>query len=228
MNPALAENLIGGRCFGKIKKEIMSLDDTNRVDDEQVDSDNSEDTLGANPSPDSAQEACSETESEVEQESSKKEKKKRKSKKEDKIAELEAQLADSKDKHLRLFSDFDNFRKRTMKERLDLLKSASADVIKNLLPVVDDLERALSSMADGNENKEGITLIYNKLIATLTKDGLEPMDAKGKVFDVDMHAALTRIPAPSEADKGTVVDVIEKGYLLNGKVLRYAKVVVGA
>lgn len=206
----------------------MSLDDTNRVDDEQVTSNGSEDVLGENPSQESDQEASSETESEVEKGSSKKDKKRHKHKKEDKIAELEAQLADSKDKHLRLFSDFDNFRKRTMKERLELLKNASADVIKNLLPVVDDLERALGSMAEDNENKEGITLIYNKLMASLAKEGLASMDAKGKVFDVDMHEALTRIPASCEEEKGAVVDVIEKGYLLNDKVLRYAKVVVGA
>lgn len=202
----------------------MSLDDTNRVDDELEATNGSEDVIGETPS----QEPSPEADSEVGKGSSKKEKKRNKHKKEDKIAELEAQLAEAKDKHLRLFSDFDNFRKRTMKERLELLKNASADVIKNLLPVVDDLERALGSMAENNENIEGITLIYNKLMATLTKEGLTPMDAKGKVFDVDMHEALTRVPALSEADKGTVVDVIEKGYLLNDKVLRYAKVVVGA
>ena len=134
------------------------------------------------------------------------------------------------DKYLRLYSDFDNFRKRTIKEKSDLISSANSGVIKDLLPIIDDFERAIQS----NENtedpeglKEGFQLIYNKLKGILVAKGLKPMDSKGQVFDMDLHEAITNIPASSEEEKGKVVDVVEKGYFLNEKVLRYAKVVVG-
>lgn len=142
---------------------------------------------------------------------------------EDKVREIN-------DKYLRLYSDFENFRKRTAKERLDLINSAGSDVIKSLLPVCDDFERAIAS----NENsediesiKEGFALLHQKLVNVLTSNGVKPMDSKGKVFDVDEHEALTKIPAPEEDLKGKIVDVVEKGYYLNDKVIRFAKVVVG-
>lgn len=145
----------------------------------------------------------------------------------EKVQELGQKLDELNDKYLRLFSEFDNYRKRTQRERLELFKTASEDVIAALLPVVDDFERALKS--DGDENfKEGVELIYSKLLKTLNQKGLEPLDSMGAEFDTDFHEAITNIPAPTPDMKGKVVDVIEKGYKLNDKVIRFAKVVVGS
>ncbi len=162
-------------------------------------------------------------------------KSKSKDKKEDKkhiekITELEANLAELNDKYLRLFSEFDNYRKRTLKERLDLMKTASQDLIIELLPVVDDFERALKALEtthDAVKAAEGVQLIYNKYKSILTRKGLEPMITLGQDFDTDFHEAITNIPAPSEDLKGKIIDEVEKGYLLNGKVIRFAKVVIG-
>ncbi|MDX1651864.1 MAG: nucleotide exchange factor GrpE [Brumimicrobium sp.] len=134
------------------------------------------------------------------------------------------------DKYLRLYSDFDNYRKRTIKEKSELISSAGAGVMKDMLSVLDDFERAIASnekTQDPEVLKEGFQLIYNKFKNILTAKGLQPMDSFGKPFDLDHHEAITNIPAPSEEQKGKVVDVLEKGYFLNDKVLRYAKVVVG-
>ncbi len=165
----------------------------------------------------------------------KKEKKKKRSKKaskDDKIEELEGKVAEINDKYLRLFSEFDNFRRRTAKERLELSKSASAKLVESLLPVLDDFDRGMASISGDDESskgaREGMELIYNKFMAILKREGLEEMNSKGKEFDTDFHEALTKIPAPEEDLKGKVVDVIEKGYLMNEKVIRYAKVVVGS
>jgi molecular chaperone GrpE len=149
---------------------------------------------------------------------------------ETKQPDFEAQLAAANDKYLRLYSEFDNFRKRTQRERLELLQNASADVIKSLLPVLDDFERAIRNnekATDIQAINEGVQLVYNKFKGILTRNGLEPMDSAGEVFDVDKHEAITNIPAPSEDLKGKVVDEVEKGYSMNGKVIRFAKVVVG-
>lgn len=146
------------------------------------------------------------------------------------IEELEQNLADLNDKYLRLYSEFDNFRKRTNKERLELQLSASKDTILEILPVVDDFERAIQSFEAHNlsqEAKEGIQLIYNKLMTILKQKGLELMDVKNQEFNTDQMEAITNIPAPTEDMKGKVVDVIQQGYLLHGKILRFAKVVVG-
>lgn len=146
------------------------------------------------------------------------------------IEQLEATIADLKDKHLRLFSEFDNYRKRTTKERIELFKTASADIITDLLSVLDDFDRANKSFettTDIEAVKTGFELIHSKLNNLLAKKGLESMDAKGKDFDTDFHEAITEIPAPTEELKSKVVDVVERGYLLNGKVIRFAKVVVG-
>lgn len=142
---------------------------------------------------------------------------------EDTIAKLEESLSLEKDKYLRLVAEFENYKKRNLKERLDLLKSAGADVITSVIPVLDDFERA---MQVGNL-PEGINLIYNKLANTLEQKGLKKMDAKGKEFDADLHDAITNIPVEDEGMKGKVVDEVEKGYYLNDKVIRHAKVVVG-
>ena len=149
---------------------------------------------------------------------------------EEDINNLETQIADLKDKHLRLFSEFDNFRKRTTKERIELFKTANADLILDLIPVLDDFDRAQQSMAESSDAeaiKAGVELVYNKLYKTLEKRGLQCMDSKEKDFDTDFHEAITEIPAPTEELKSKVVDVVEKGYTLNEKVIRYAKVVVG-
>jgi len=149
---------------------------------------------------------------------------------EERIEALENQLNELNDKYLRLFSEFDNYRKRTNKERLELLKTASEDTIINLLPVLDDFERAMAAMEKNGVtgvDVDGIKLIYNKLLGILTKKGLEPITTKGQPFDTDFHEALTTVPAPEEELKGKVIDEIEKGYLLGGKVIRFARVVVG-
>ena len=145
------------------------------------------------------------------------------------LEEEKAKYAELNDKYLRLFSEFDNFRKRTAKEKLDLTATASENVIKDILPVFDDFERALQNMEkNGNEaDVQGVTLIFNKLKDTLKKKGLEEIDAMGAEFNTDEHEALTMIPAPEEDKKGKVLDVIQKGYKLNGKVIRFARVVVG-
>ena len=145
------------------------------------------------------------------------------------LEEEKAKYAELNDKYLRLFSEFDNFRKRTAKEKLDLTVTASENVIKDILPVLDDFERALQNMEkNGNEaDLQGVTLIFNKLKDTLKKKGLEEIEAMGAEFNTDEHEALTMISAPEEDKKGKVLDVIQKGYKLNGKVIRFARVVVG-
>jgi molecular chaperone GrpE len=142
----------------------------------------------------------------------------------------EQQLTELKDKYIRLVAEFDNFKKRSIKERYELIKTASQDTIVSLLPVLDDFDRAKKASDDENAEEsfsEGITLVYNKLKNTLNSRGLCVMETKGKSFDPEMHEALTEIPAPSEDLKGKIIDTIEQGYLLNDKIIRYAKVVVG-
>lgn len=148
----------------------------------------------------------------------------------DKTAEFEQKLAEANDKYLRLYSEFDNYRKRTSRERIDLLKTAGEDVIKSLLPILDDFERAVKSNETATDIaavNEGVKLVQQKFRNLLLQKGLEPMNTVGQPFDTDMHEALTNIPAPSEDMKGKVVDELEKGYTLGGKVIRFAKVIVG-
>ena len=142
------------------------------------------------------------------------------------LENLKNEVALEKDKNLRLFAEFDNFRKRTAKERIELFTTASKDVITSLIPVIDNFERALK--AQNISDDDGIMLIYNQLKGELEKKGLKEIeDPKGKVLDTDFHEAITNIPAENKKDKGKIIDVIEKGYMLGDKVLRYAKVVVG-
>ena len=141
-------------------------------------------------------------------------------------AEVKDELSEMKEKYLRLYSDFENFRKRTAKEKIDLIQGASAQLIIELLPVMDDYERALANAPQG-EISEGTQLIFNRLNSILLAKGLKELPAKGEVFDADLHDCITQFPAPTEAEKGKVVEVIEKGYTLNEKVIRFAKVVVG-
>lgn len=149
---------------------------------------------------------------------------------EDELERLKEEAAAAKDKYLRLAAEFDNYRRRSAKERLELVATAGKDVIAALLDVLDDSERAarqIESAADLNTEKEGIMLVFNKLRHVLQQKGLKPMDANGVPFDPELHDAITEIPAPSEALKGKVVDVIQPGYYLNDKLIRHAKVVVG-
>ena len=150
---------------------------------------------------------------------------------EEKLKSSEEKAAAAKNDYLRLMAEFDTFRRRTAEEKLELVKSASSDTIKGLLPVLDDCEIALAQLeqaADTDAAKEGTLLIYNKLKAYLKTRGLETIDAKGKEFDTEFHEAVTMFPAPEESQKGKVIDVIRNGYTLNGKVIRYARVIVGA
>ncbi len=146
------------------------------------------------------------------------------------VAELKANLAGINDKYLRLSAEFDNFRKRTLKEKMELTKTASESVLINILSVIDDFERALqaiSQTSDLDATKEGISLIYNKFKEFTKQNGVVEIEAVGADFDTDVHEAITKIPAPTEELKGKIVDVIQKGYSLNDKVIRFAKVVIG-
>lgn len=150
---------------------------------------------------------------------------------ETKIEGLNTQLEAAKGDYLRLMAEFDTFRRRSAEERLALVGSASADTIKGLLPILDDCEIALQNLEKSTDSaaaKEGTQMIFNKLSAYLKTKGLERIDAKGADFDTELHEAVTTFPAPSEELKGKVIDVVQTGYTLGGKVLRYAKVVVGA
>lgn len=146
------------------------------------------------------------------------------------IEEMTDKLAKEKNDYLRLMAEFETFRRRSAEERLKLVSSAAGDTVKGMLPVLDDCERAMEMLAGSSDEaaKEGTSLIYNKLMEYLKSLGLEKIEAKGEVFDTDFHEAVTQIPAGSEEMKGRVIDVIQTGYTFNGKILRYAKVVVGA
>ncbi len=144
--------------------------------------------------------------------------------------ECENKIKELEDKYLRLFSEFENYRKRTQKEKSDLITSAKADTFKLLLPILDDFDRALKSISEASNVdslKEGVVLIYNKITKSLENQGLTEMDVKEKEFNAEEHEAITNIPAPSEDLKGKIIDVMEKGYILNEKIIRYPKVIVG-
>jgi len=146
------------------------------------------------------------------------------------LDKLNAELQEQKDKFLRLYAEFDNFKRRSAKERIDLINTAGKEVIQSLLEVLDDLERAEKQMQQGsdiNQIKEGQRLIFQKLKNTLQTRGLKEMESIGQEFDVDLHEAITDIPSPSPELKGKVIDQVEKGYFLNDKIIRFAKVVVG-
>lgn len=149
----------------------------------------------------------------------------------EKVNEWEIKFSEMNDKYLRLYSEFDNYRKRTAREKIEVISTASGDLIKKMLPVIDDFERAIKANEDSDDNealKEGFKLIKQKMMGILTQEGLKPMDAMEKDFDTEHHEAITQIPAPKKKLKGKVVDVIEKGYFLNDRVLRFAKVVIGS
>ena len=148
---------------------------------------------------------------------------------EEKLAQADAKCADLQDRLLRQMAEFDNYRKRTIKEKAELIKTASADVIEDILPVIDDLERALANAEKSQDFQalnEGLNLIYNKLMHSLEQKGLKKIAPKNEPFDTDFHDAIAMIPAPSEDMKGMVIDCAIDGYMLNEKVLRHAKVAV--
>ena len=149
---------------------------------------------------------------------------------EKKVADLEGRIAKDKDDYVRLMAEFENFRRRTSQEKIDLVSMASTETIKGLLPVLDDCERALAVLKDSNDSdaaKEGTELIYHKLLGYLQGKGLAVIEAKNEVFDTDLHEAIAQIPVQNEEQKGKVFEVVQTGYTLNGKVIRFAKVVVG-
>src|SRR5687768_2804238 len=147
----------------------------------------------------------------------------------ERLKELETSLSETKEKHLRLLAEFDNYKKRTSKERYELLSTASKSVILALLPVVDDFERALKSggAAQDESHTEGISLIYNRLLNVMQSQGLKAMESTGEAFDPDLHEAIADMPVEDPEQKGKVIDTIEKGYMLNDKIIRHAKVIVG-
>jgi len=188
----------------------MSKNKVNSEAEEPIDGEN----IGANPSaesPESAETMANTLETES--------------------LDADAQLQQERDKYLRLYSEFENFRRRTAKDRLDWMQTASKDVLVSMLPVVDDFERALKAVENLSETEkkavEGFDLIHKKMVGIFTKVGLKPMESIGQPFDAEIHEAITQFPAPSEDLKGKVIDEVEKGYYLNDKVIRFAKVVVG-
>ena len=203
----------------------MSDSKHSKVKEEKVNNELHGDDLAESPSGESSRE-----EEPAEDDTKSKHKKKKQEKSADKTEELTARLADLSDRHLRLQAEFDNFRKRTLKEKADLIKSGGESVLTNILPILDDFERALAVLAgipEEDPSKTGFLLIYSKFRDFLKFNNVTEIEAAGQDFDVDLHDAITKIPAPSEELKGKVVDVLQKGYLLNGRVIRYAKVIIG-
>jgi molecular chaperone GrpE len=145
------------------------------------------------------------------------------------LKKLQDELADAKDKYLRLYAEFDNHRRRTAKEKIDMIQSAGEQLLKALLPVADDFDRAEKSFKDKNDKEsEGFFLIQNKFKKILEQSGVKPMDMTSGDFNPDIHDAITQVPVQDESKKGKIVDVVEKGYVLNEKVIRHAKVVIGS
>ena len=146
------------------------------------------------------------------------------------LDQAKADLAEQKDKYLRLMAEFDNYKRRTAKERMELIQTAGKDVIVSLLDVLDDCDRAekqLNSTDDITVQKEGVQLVFNKIRSTMQAKGLHAMESIGKDFDVELHEAITEVPVPDDKQKGKVIDEVTKGYMLNEKIIRFAKVVVG-
>ena len=167
---------------------------------------------------------------ETEEKSTRKSRKAKKKGLEKKIEDLQMENQELKDKYLRLYAEFDNYKKRTIKEKMELMKTAAQDTMTALLPVLDDFDRAKKNADDDNSTEvftEGMQLLYQKLHAVLKQKGLQPMETNGQVFDPEFHEAITEIPAPTDELKGKIVDTIEKGYLLKDKIIRHAKVVTG-
>ncbi|HZL09894.1 MAG TPA: nucleotide exchange factor GrpE [Prolixibacteraceae bacterium] len=149
---------------------------------------------------------------------------------EEKLGKAELELVELKDKHIRLQAEFDNYRKRTLKERMELLKTANESLLGSILPVIDDFDRAIQTLdlvEEESHIKDGVFLIYTKFQEFLKQNGIKEIEAQEQKFDTDLHEAITKISAPSKELKGKIVDVVQKGYYLNDKVIRFSKVVIG-
>lgn len=161
---------------------------------------------------------------------SKKDKTHKRTKAEEQLEKAESEILELKDKHIRLQAEFDNYRKRTLKERMELLKTASESLLVNILPVIDDFDRAMQTLdlvEEESHVKDGVKLIFNKFQDFLKQNGVREIEAKDQAFNTDLHEAITTFPAPSEELKGKIIDVVQKGYYLNDKVIRHSKVVIG-
>ena len=210
--------------FKKIK-DIMSKKDKNTDQNAEMD----QDTASV------AEEQIMENQEENAKKAPKTQKKRKKKQSKEEILQQELeekdnQVGELKDKYLRLLAEFENYKKRSIKEKLEFMKSAAQDTMSALMPVLDDFDRAKKNAEDENSTEpfsEGVVLVYNKLYNSLKQKGLEPMESTGEVFDPELHEAITEIPAPSEDMKGKIIDTIEKGYFLKDKIIRHAKVVVG-
>lgn len=173
---------------------------------------------------------ATQTESETIKKETKKDKAHKRSKVEEQLEKVESEILELKDKHIRLQAEFDNYRKRTLKERMELLKTAGESLLISILPVIDDFDRAvqtLDSVEQDSHLKDGVMLIYSKFQEFLKQNGVKEIEAKEQKFDTDLHEAITKIPAPTKELKGKIVDVVQKGYYLNDKVIRFSKVVIG-
>ncbi len=182
------------------------------------------------PETESPQLTISPEESAESKKESKKDRTHKKTKNEEQLEKVEIELLELKDKHIRLQAEFDNYRKRTLKERMELLKTASESLLVNILPVIDDFDRAMQTLdlvEEESHLKDGVNLIYTKFQEFLKQNGVREIDAKQQDFNTDLHDAITKIPAPTEELKGKNVDVIQKGYYLHDKVIRHSKVVIG-
>jgi molecular chaperone GrpE len=195
----------------KDKEEII---DNNEVVDNDTQEVNASDEAGSEESASSAGDACQELNTELEV----------------KLEQLEKEILEAKDKHLRLIAEYDNYRKRTLKEKIELSKTAGEKVIVGILPVIDDFDRALQHLdkaSDLDAVKDGISLIYNKFINFLGQQGVKEIETTNQDFNADLHEAITKVPAPDETLKGKILDCVQKGYFLDEKVIRYPQVVIG-
>ncbi|HRW22031.1 MAG TPA: nucleotide exchange factor GrpE [Bacteroidales bacterium] len=204
----------------KNTKGKITLDDIEKIQDDKNKDINT----------DKQEEVLDDEQVEDKKDSKKKSSKKSKKSKSDELEILKQELGEMKDKYLRLSAEFDNYRKRTLKERIELSKMAGENILSQILPVLDDLDRAnehIKSAKTVDGVREGLELIFNKLKEFMKQQGIKEIDAKGNDFDTDLHEAVTKFPVPEKSLKGKVIDVVQKGYVLNDKVIRYAKVVVG-
>ena len=214
------------------KKEIPVDGPENEENVDNLTTEKTNDTSEESPEESTVENTSEETVSEKDSDTPEEEPVKEPAKKEEsKLSEterLQKELGEMKDKYLRIYAEFDNYRKRTNKERQEIIKLAAKDSLGALLPAVDDFSRAIRLAGDSEEKiPEGVILIYNKLFKALEQQGIKEMETTGQDFDPELHEALTKIPAPTEELKGKVIDTIEKGYYLNDKIIRYAKVVIG-
>ena len=204
----------------------MEQENKEQVENEQIEKEqtvNQEETMAADNN-------ASADETAQEEDHSRRSRKKRAERQVDeltaKVEDMGRKMAEINDKYMRIYSEYENYRKRTSAEKAGLILNGGKDVIKLMLPIVDDMERAVANMGDGDAAKEGMQLILKNMLNALQQKGLKPMEAMGAKFDENFHEAITQIPAPSPEAKGTVVDVVKKGYFLNDEVLRFAQVVV--